>query len=185
LAGKDVAPRQAADELTRTLEKGYGAKPSHSRDIKIGPYPGHLVIYTDNSGREPMHIHFLWFAYRGLLYQYVGIGPERLRPTLRDGALSFRPLMDAERSGIKEMRLRVVPAKDGETFSQLSVREHNAVKMEYTAVLNGIDASKPLRAGQLVKIAVLKPYSGRPITLKPYIPLTVWEKTAENFSLFF
>jgi predicted Zn-dependent protease len=107
-----------------------------------------------------MHIHFLWFAYRGLLYQYVGLGPERLRPTLRDGALSFRPLMDAERSGIKEMRLRVVPAKDGETFSQLSVREHNAVKMEYTAVLNGIDASKPLRAGQLVKIAVLKPYSG-------------------------
>ena len=109
-----------------------------------------------------MHIHFLWFAYRGLLYQYVGLGPERLRPTLRDAALSCRPLTDAERSGIKEMRLRVVTAKDGETLSQLSEREHNALTMEYTAVINGIDAGKPLRAGQRIKIAVLKPYS-RPV----------------------
>ncbi len=160
IAGKDVAPRQAADELKRVLEKRYRAKPSHSRDVKIGPYPGHLVTYTDNSGREPMHIHFLWFAYRGLLYQYVGLGPERLRSTLGDAALSFRPLTDEERSSIKEMRLRLVPAKDGETLPQLSVREHNALKMEYTAVINGIDAGKQLQAGQLVKIVVLKPYSG-------------------------
>ena len=100
IAGKGITPRQAADGLTRALEKKYRAKPSISKDVKIGPYPGHLVTYTDNSGREPMHIHFVWFAYRGLLYQYVGLGPERLRPTLRDAALSFWPLTDAERSGI-------------------------------------------------------------------------------------
>jgi predicted Zn-dependent protease len=160
IAGKDIAPHQAADELIRALEKGYGAKPSISKYVEVGPYPGHLVTYTDDSGREPMHIHFVWFAYRGLLYQYVGLGPERLRPILRDAALSFRPLTDAERSGIKEMRLQIVTAKGGETLSQLSEREHNALKMEYTAVINGIDADQPLLAGQLVKIAVLKPYSG-------------------------
>ena len=66
----------------------------------------------------------------------------------------------AKRSGIKEMRLRIVTAKAGETLSQLSVRENNALKMEYTAAINGIDADKPLRAGQLIKIARLKPYSG-------------------------
>lgn len=160
IAGKGIAPQQAAAELTRGIEKKYRVKPSIDKALKVGSNPGHLVTYTDNSGREPMHIHFLWFAYRGLLYQYVGLGPERLRPPLRDAALSFRPLTKAERSGIKEMRLRVVAARQGETLPLLSARGHNAWEMDYTAVINGIHAGKPLRAGQLVKIAVIKPYSG-------------------------
>jgi len=160
IAGKEITPQQAAAELTGAIEKRYRVKPSIDKEVKVGSNSGHLVTYTDNSGREPMHIHFLWFAYRGLLYQYVGLGPERLRPTLRDAALSFRPLTRAERSGIKEMRLRVVAAKQGDTLPQLSARGHNAWEMDYTAVINGIDPGKPLKSGQLVKIAVVMPYRG-------------------------
>jgi predicted Zn-dependent protease len=160
IAGKGADPGEFADKFTRVFEEEYGTKPSISKPVKVGPYPGHLVTYSDKSGSEPMHIHFVWFSYRGLLYQYVGLGPERLRPALREAALSFRPLTKAERNGIKELRLRVVPAKAGETLSQLSVRRHNALKLDYTAVINNIDAGKPLRAGQRVKIGVLEPYSG-------------------------
>ena len=116
------------------------------------------LTYTDASGREPVHMYFLWVAYRGRLYQFIGLGPERYRPLLRDTALSFRPLTSNERASIRETRLRIVPAKAGESLSELSARTGNELDVALTAVVNGIDPNNPLTGGQLVKIAVSQPY---------------------------
>lgn len=159
VAGKGTDPDQAAEQFKNALYQKYRAKPNESKSVKIGDLPGHLLTYTDASGKEPMHMHFLWIAYRGLIYRFIGLAPERYRPVLRETALSFRPLSAKEKGSIREARLRVVPARSGETLQQLTIRTGSVWRPKITAVVNGLDKGQTLKKGQLVKIAVSQPYT--------------------------
>ena len=160
IAGKGTDPTQAAEQFKKALYQQYRIEPNESEAFKVGNQPGYLLTYTDTSGKEPVHMHFLWVAYRGLIYQFIGLAPERYQPLLEDTALSFRPLSAKEKASIKETRLRVVPALSGETLQQLSKRTGNVWDVNITAVINGLDASGRLKEGQLVKVAVSQPFSG-------------------------
>ncbi|MHC4697188.1 MAG: M48 family metalloprotease [Planctomycetota bacterium] len=156
--GKGTDPEQIGRAFANSLAEEFGARPSRSESVEVGPLPGYLVTLTDDSGSEPMHMHFLWVACRGLIYQMIGLAPERYRDTLRRTALSFRPLTGEERSSIKQIRLRIVAATDGERLRQLSKRTGNVWDLGETAIANGIDSTEPLGAGQLIKIAVSQTY---------------------------
>ncbi len=159
VAGKGTDPDQAAEQFKNALYREHRAKPNVSKSVKIGDLPGHLLTYTDASGKEPTHMHFLWIAYRGLIYRFIGLAPERYRPVLRETALSFRPLSAKEKDSIRETRLRVVLARSGETLQQLTIRTGNVWSPKITAVVNGLDKGQTLKKGQLVKIAVAQPYT--------------------------
>ena len=73
-------------------------------------------------------------------------------------ARSFRPLTPRERTSIRETRLRVVQAVEGEDLGALSERTRNTWNLQETAVMNGLFVDARLGAGQLVKIAVSQPY---------------------------
>jgi predicted Zn-dependent protease len=83
---------------------------------------------------------------------------DQLKPVFDSVANSFRPLTQAERSGVKEKRLRLVKARAGETPETLAARAHAAWKADEVAVANGLAAGHTFADGQLVKIAVLEPY---------------------------
>jgi predicted Zn-dependent protease len=159
IAGKGTDAEQAAEQFAEELDREIRTKPDESRSAQIGNLSAHVLTYTDDSGEEPMHMHFLWVAYRGLLYQFIGLAPERYRPVLRKTALSFRPLRAKEKASIQETRLRVISARSGETLRQLSQRTDNVWDLKITAVINGLDESTKLENGQLVKIAVSQPYT--------------------------
>jgi predicted Zn-dependent protease len=135
-----------------------GTPPSRSESVKVGSLPGYVVTLTDASSSEPMHMHFLWVACRGLIYQMIGLAPDRYREVLRQTALSFRPLDDEDRSSIKETRLRIVAATGGEQLRELSDRTGNVWSLRETAIVNGINGTEPLGANQLIKIAVTQGY---------------------------
>jgi len=160
IAGKGADPSQAATELTQAMHKEYGSRPSRSEPVKVGKLPAYLVTYTDTSGKEPIHFFFLYMAYRGLIYEFVGLAPESYRPTIRETALSFRPLTPRERASLRETRLRIVPARANETIRKLSGRTGNTWDDKTTAVVNGIPVQGPLNKGQLIKISVSMPYRG-------------------------
>jgi len=160
IAGKGTNPNQAAAQFKNALYQAHRIEPAESKSAKIGHLPAYLLTYTDNSGEEPVHMHFLWIAYRGLIYQFIGLAPERYRPVLRETALSFRPLSAGEKASIRETRLRVVPARSGETLQKFTKRTGNVWSPKITAVINGLDKGQTLKKGQLVKIAVSQPYSG-------------------------
>jgi len=158
VAGKGSDPEQLADRFESALYNKYRIRPTESKTVKIGKLPAYLSLYTDNSGREPMHLAFLWVGYRGLIYQFIGLAPEKYRKLLRATALSFRPMTSTERKSITETRLRVVSARSNESLTQLSKRKRNAWDIRTTVVMNGIDVKESLREGQLIKIAVIQPY---------------------------
>jgi predicted Zn-dependent protease len=105
-----------------------------------------------------MHLAFLWVAYRNIVYRFIGVAPEKYRENLRLSALSFRSLTTEEKSSITERRLKVVAARANESLSQLSKRTGNVWPIEATAVVNGIDGDKLLKKGQLIKVAVSRPF---------------------------
>jgi len=160
IGGENVEPREAAGIFEKALYDQYRIKPSRAESVKIGPFPAHLLLYTDTSGKEPMHLAFLWVTYRKMLYLFIGLAPERHREMLRAAAWSLRPMTVKEKSSIKERRLKVVTARANESLSQLSKRTNNVWPIEATAVVNGLAAGQRLKKGQLVKIAVSQPFSG-------------------------
>jgi len=160
IQGEGTDPSQAAAALTQALQREFRAKPTRSEPVRIGKLPAHLVTYSDTSGEEPMCLCFLWVAYRGLIYQFIGLAPERYRPTLREVALSFGSLTSDEKASIEETRLRIVSARANETLDQLSKRTRNVWDPKTTSVINGINPDQSLREGQLIKIAVSQPYRG-------------------------
>ena len=161
LAGQESDPSQIAEEAISALYKKHRVRPSESTSTMIGNLPAHLVTYTDTSGQEPVHMQFLWIAYRSLIYQIIGLAPDRYLPVLSETAQSFRPLSAKERASIQEMRLRIVAARPGETLDKLAKRTGNEWSVKITAVVNGLDAGRPLEKGQLIKIAVSQPYQGK------------------------
>ena len=161
VAGPAADPKALAQAFMDQLKKEFGAEPSNTRAVEIGNWPGHVLTYEDPSGKEPMYIHFLWVAADKLTYQLIGVGPERLKPSLRETALSLRPLTGKERNSITGLRLRLATAKAGESLADLSQRTGNQWTLAYTAMVNHIPEDKTLETGQVIKIAKEEPYRGK------------------------
>jgi predicted Zn-dependent protease len=100
-----------------------------------------------------------------MIYQIAGIAEARnfdtVRPVFQTVVESFRPLSPDERKNIREKRLRLVKAKEGETVKDLTVRSQSAWKANQVAVANNLEESDRLREGQVMKITVEEPYAGK------------------------
>lgn len=139
-----------ADELTRE----FGVRPSKAEQIQVGEWPGFLVTLTDESAGEAMNIHLLWVSLGDTVYQLIAMAPERLRPKLRESALSLRPLTPVERASIQVTRLRIVAARAGEDIEVLSRRTANVWDSRTTAMMNDVPLDRRFEEDSPVKVAV-------------------------------
>ena len=153
VAGKSDDPEKQAKAFIEQLRQEFKASPSGSRPVTIGAWPGYAVTYTDDSGREPMHLHFLWVEADHLTFRLIGVGSDKYRDILKQTALSLRPLTAKERESITGVRLRIAVAKPSETVTELGHRTGNFWSPAYAAMMNGIMKEKKLEAGELIKIA--------------------------------
>jgi predicted Zn-dependent protease len=163
VAGKGEAEDlpKIAKAFSDKLAKQYRTKPSEIMGTTAGGLPARAIYVTDSSGKEPMHLYFLWVVLKGTVYQMIGIGPESHRPLVKAVADSLRPLTDAERASITERRLRVVTAKGGEGLAALSKRANGALELPVLAAMNGISEGATFRGGEFVKVAVRTPHKPR------------------------
>ena len=109
-----------------------------------------------------MGVLFTWIAHKGLVYQIIGLSPidsfDSYRGVLTKTVNSFRPLSEEDWLKIKETRLRVVKARNGETLEELGKRANSVWSPAETAVANGLPQKGRLSEGQLIKVAILQPY---------------------------
>lgn len=116
-------------------------------------------------GDNRLTVDLTWIAYGGMVYQIAGIaetrGFETVRPVFQNVVQSFRPLSPNERASIREKRLRLVNAHEGETVTALTTRSGSAWKASQVAVANGLEESTTLHEGQVIKITVEEPYAGK------------------------
>jgi predicted Zn-dependent protease len=118
------------------------------------------VTYLDRSGRTAAYLHFAWVAMGGRTCELIGLAPEKHRESLKNAALSLRPLTDVERGSVTGKRLRIAAARQGERLENLSARSGNVWSPAYTALVNGLDAEAALDGESLVKIAREERWTG-------------------------
>jgi predicted Zn-dependent protease len=103
-----------------------------------------------------------WIAHRRNIFRVTGVAKarnwDRHGPTLEHAAQSFRPLRPADRERIVESRLRVRPARAGETVAQVLARGGGTWNAAQMAVANGTSVDTRLEAGWPVKVPVAQRY---------------------------
>jgi predicted Zn-dependent protease len=153
VADEVADPRALGQRFIERMRTKARVEPVSTREAAIGEYPAFVVTYADGSGREPVHLHFAWVTMAGRSYQLSGLAAERHRETLRNAALTLRPLTSVGRDAVTGRRIRIVAAQAGERLETLSARSGNVWTLSYTALVNRLDPETPLSPGRLVKIA--------------------------------
>jgi predicted Zn-dependent protease len=158
LAGRGSDPRAAAQ---RDLS-GQQLEVLQSGATKVGSLPGYRVLARGATQQGTVGLDFTYFAYKGLVYRLQGMAGPQSFPAYTEVfgkvAQTFRPLSSTERALCKERRLRIVSAREGESIAALSQRTGNAWSPTETAVMNGMNETSRLRAGESVKIVLERQY---------------------------
>jgi predicted Zn-dependent protease len=157
IAGSGLDPEEAGQKFIQKMRSKARLEPVSTRKTSIGKFPAFVVIYLDRSGRGATYLQFGWVAMGETTYKLVGLAPERHRETLRNAALTLRPLTDVERKSVTGKRLRIVSAREAERLEELGARTGNAWSPAYTALANGLETEAALKEGRLVKIARQEP----------------------------
>ena len=157
LSGPGTDPQAAA----RQYAEREGLRLRAGTPLSVGSLPAYraeTVILTP----APVQAEITWIAYGDLVYRLTGAVDggqlRRYQALFRRFVQSFRPLSDADRASIRELRLRTARALPGETLAQLSERTGNEWDLTFTSVANDLFTHEALDPGQLVKIAVKEPY---------------------------
>jgi predicted Zn-dependent protease len=157
IAGPASDPEAIGEKFIAKMRSDAQIEPISARKASLGEFPAFFVTYLDRSGNTPAYLDFAWVSMAGKTFELIGLAPERHRETVRNAALSLRPLTAAERGTVTGKRLRIITARQGERLPDLTARAGNAWSPAYTAVVNGLDPEVVLREGQLLKIARVEP----------------------------
>ena len=147
--------------MVATLE-GRVSYVSAPAETRINGLPAIEAIANGGTRTHPSRVHLLWVAIDGLIYQITGAAKasrwDSLDSTLKKSVVSIRPLGARELADVREDRLRLVEAKQGETLAQVVERSESEWTPEVAAVMNGRETTTPLRAGESIKISRSEPY---------------------------
>jgi predicted Zn-dependent protease len=151
-------------EGARRVEKALKAPVvANTKTTQINGLP---AARTQLEAEGKVGLDLTWIAHGGVVYQIAGLAPKQrfssVQALFTTVAQSFRPLTAAERADVKELRIRLVKARGGETLEALALRTKSAWTKDAIAVANGLAAGASLSEGQLIKVAVAEPYTATP-----------------------
>ncbi len=149
--------------IPRELDKKSGGKVLDKVErFEVGGLPGSRLVFQAKTKQGVMGVDLNWIAYQGVIYQIVGLSPEKkfktLEPIFRQTVNSFRPLTQTERSNFTISRLRLARASQGESIQSFISRTDCIWTVEQVAAANGIPTNAALNDGQLLKITKRERY---------------------------
>jgi predicted Zn-dependent protease len=162
VAGKGDDPVQVA----REAEKQAGAPLlERAKTAEINGLRAVRNTVTAEGSNGTMTLDFTWIAHRGTVYRIVGLSPARRfaahKPLFDQTVSSFRAMTSGDTAQLRDIRLRVVPARAGEQLADIARRTGSAWSANEIAVANALAADARLGAGQAIKVAVSEPYRDR------------------------
>ena len=172
-----ISPRRDALVLLQLVGDGEDAKAAALQNAEDEEFELRKGTSVQIAGRQvfraeasvttsfgPIEAEVTWLASGGRVYRIVGGvdkgSLDRYRGTFRSVVRSFRSILASERDEITDLRLALIPAREGETLRELSARTGNEWDLNSTGVVNSIQTSAKLTRGQLVKVAVRRPLAG-------------------------
>jgi len=126
---------------------------------RVGSLRGHQVRVLS----QTTLIERTYFDHAGMVFALQEAAPQQQfaqwEETFDATRKSFRRVNHDDQALITETRLRLVPAKAGETLERVSQRTNNTWSAAETALFNGLRGDEKLAAGFLVKIGHQQPYT--------------------------
>lgn len=149
--------------VVRQIEKKQRTKIlENASQMRINGFPAVQLIGKAKTSQGVMRVLFTWIAHQGDVYQITGLSPDKSFAAYQGAFVetvnSFRTLSEADRLKIKETRLRIVKARNGETLGELAGRVNSEWSQAELAVVNGLPEMGRLKEGQLIKVVILRPY---------------------------
>jgi predicted Zn-dependent protease len=131
------------------------------RPVRLAGAVAQRVTGSALVGGSPLRVVVTFIPWQGRIYRLVGAtnSAKQHVPLFVAVARSFRPMTPDLMARVTEERMRLAPARAGETLVELSARTGNAWTLPRTAVMNARRGEESLTAGELVKIAVAEPYT--------------------------
>ena len=122
-------------------------------------------MVSAESSRGQTTLDLTWIAHGGVVYQIIGVCPtprfSEYRPLFDDTVSSFRAMTSADTAQLRETRLRLVAARAGERPADVARRTGGTWSANEIAVANALTVDGRLAAGQMIKVAISEPYTGR------------------------
>jgi predicted Zn-dependent protease len=150
--GTDPVAGARADGLSE-------AQAQKLRRFSIGPLPAAGLTAATKDGTR---VALTWFTHRKRVFRVTGVcGPndwERYHGEFERTTSSARALRAEDLTRITESRLRIRPARAGESIAQVLARGGAAWSAAQAAVANGVTAERPLERDWPVKVAVSERY---------------------------
>jgi predicted Zn-dependent protease len=158
LAGEGKDPVKAAREF-RTES---GQRVGDLESFEIGGLDATRSQLKTGGFFSRRTVALTWVAYGGRIYQIAGISASSdfpdFQPTFAAVPKSFHPLRQADRDSIREDRLYVVRAQEGEEIENILDRSGSRWNPEAAAIANGVQVDTRFEAGVPVKITRPVPY---------------------------
>ncbi|MGB5812305.1 MAG: M48 family metalloprotease [Polyangiales bacterium] len=156
VAAEGDDPSIVADQIAAQVEL------SERTSTTIHGYPAVTASARASEGGEEIDVALTWIAKDGLVFQVLGAtaadGWDRHRPDFEATAESFRRPTAAELEEVRENRLRLVLAKNGQTVAEIAKQPGNQWTVPQTAAANAMDAGTQLSTDEAIKVSRREPY---------------------------
>jgi predicted Zn-dependent protease len=166
-----LAPEQAAAVLLQVVGTGGDPAAGARADGLTEPQVAKLRRFQISglpaadlgaTTRDRMYVDLTWIAHRGRIFRVTGVCHESdrggYRPVFEQTAATFRPLKPEDRTRIVENRLRIRPARAGETVAEVVSRGGSTWTPSLAAIANGVSLDRKLDGGWPVKVSVTERY---------------------------
>lgn len=154
----EASPDSLGMAFANLLKEKYDIQPSKNESVEINGFEAYVVTMSDASGDKPVEYQIYWIQTELILFNVMGVSYPNHTESIAGIINSLRKLSDDEKAQISGLKVRVAEAKDGESIQDLTLRTKNAWNLETTVLMNDLDPSINLKAGQVIKIAVEEPY---------------------------
>ncbi len=155
------AAKSSSDPMTfMTREWLKGQNTGTAEAINVNGNRGAMASFSGNVSGRAVTVRLVavewqpgqYFRFQMAIPKNVGSSFER---ELKDTAYSLRRMTSAEKNSVKPKRLIVLTAPAGSTVASMASKMAvDGNKQEYFLVLNGMNASEPVVAGQPYKIVI-------------------------------
>jgi predicted Zn-dependent protease len=157
-------PETAASDFL-AQERNQGIKISRAAPLMIGGLPAYRVDLNAPTPYGWLPLQITWVVRDdSSVFRFTAVAAPgvfaRYETTFGAVVRSFRPLTPQLRNAVRENRLQIAQARNGESLAALSERTRNEWNLQMTAVINDVFADAQLADGQLLKVAVSTPYLG-------------------------
>lgn len=156
LQGEGSDPSEAA--LSFLNEANLGNKPV--KKLSISGLPASQIV-LNSRGQEAI---ITWIAFEQQIYRLTGVSKNSYanhQQALRKSIATFHQLSPVEMRKIHQQRLRIIPARQGESIAALLKRTESVWDEDACAVANNLQAGVPLNKGQLIKVVISEEFTVR------------------------